>query len=241
MDDTVQGLNDPMGLVDRAQSPAAERTASRDEAPAHPPGAVLSLKQAMRRARFDDAERSGAVADLRAARLGRLEVLQEALRPLIAQIPGDVDCFDIGIMPGVNPRLFIDMIGFVEMARDPRVYVFLQDTRHGRVKLAESESVGVIVEATTQYVARRLLERDKALAADDEAPRQTIASTRAEPKPQRAEPAQTELSRPRRQDRSSVATILGATFAFLIDVLGSIAFFSILAGIAWVIWQNLKQ
>ncbi len=133
---------------------------------AHSQAAVLSLRQAMRRARFDDAERSGAVADLRAARLGRLDVLREALEPLIAQIPAGVECFDIGIMPGANPRLFLDMIGFVEMGRDPRVYQFLQDTRHGRVKLAESETVSVIVEAATLYVARRLLERDKALAAD---------------------------------------------------------------------------
>ena len=122
----------------------------------------------MRRARFDDAERSGAVADLRLARLGRLDVLQDALRPLIAQIPADIDCFDVGIMPGANPRLFIDMIGFVEMGRDPRVYRFLQDTRHGRVVLAESETIEVIVEAATHYVARRLLERDKALASDSD-------------------------------------------------------------------------
>ncbi len=200
---------------------------------AHSQAAVLSLRQAMRRARFDDAERCGAVADLRAARLGRLDVLREALEPLIAQIPADVDCFDIGVMPGANPRLFLDMIGFVEMGRDPRVYQFLQDTRHGRVKLAESESVAAIVEAATLYVARRLLERDKALAADAGGG-DTGPHARAE---QRSMVAASGTGAAR---RPSALRLLALGFAFLIDVLGSVAFFSILAFAAWIWWSNLK-
>ena len=71
-------------------------------------------------------------------------------------------------MPGANPRLFIDMIGFVEIgARSQGLPASSRIPAHGRIKLAESESVDAIVEAATHYVARRLLERDKALAADD--------------------------------------------------------------------------
>ena len=205
---------------------------------AHSASAVLSLKQAMRRARFDDAERTGVVADLRAARLGRLELLQEALKPLLAQIPEDVDCFDVGVMPGANPRLFIDMIGFVEMGRDPRVYRFIQDTRHGRVKLAESECVDAMVEAATHYVARRLLERDKALAADspdDPPPRR---ASRQPPMARPRQPVQpVETPQPTRRSWFRIPV---AIFAFLIDVLGSIAFFSLLAFAAWVTWSNLR-
>ena len=221
MDETI---HDPAS--DGAEAVGREGRAG---SPGHSQAAVLSLRQAMRRARFDDAERSGAVADLRAARLGRLEVLREALAPLLAQIPADVDCFDVGIMPGSNPRLFIDMIGFVEMGRDPRVYHFVQDTRHGRVKLAESESVAVIVEAATHYVARRLLERDKALATDAGGPGATRA--RDESRTRAAEPGPA----PRRR---SGARGLAIVFSFLIDLLGSIAFFSLLAFAAWAAWSS---
>ncbi len=227
VDDPLHGPGLP------AADPAVDRaTASESGArgKSHSEATVLSLRQAMRRARFDEAERSGAVADLREARLGRLEVLREALQPLLAQIPADVDCFDIGIMPGANPRLFIDMIGFVEMGRDPRVYQFIQDTRHGRIRLAESETLGVIVEAATHYVARRLLERDKALATDTDSARHIKRYRAAEP--QAASPPRA---------RRSAGRVAGAVFAFFIDVLGSIAFFSLLAFAAWAWWSSLKQ
>ena len=121
----------------------------------HPPAAVRTLRQAMRRARQDDAERVTVQSDQRLARLCRLEMLEEALRPLIAQIPADVDLFDIGLMPGSTPRLFIDMIGFIEMGHNARVYSFAQDTRHGRVQLAESADIDTIIDAVTDYIARR--------------------------------------------------------------------------------------
>ncbi len=65
-----------------------------------------------------------------------------------------------------HPRLFLDMIAFVDMAHDKRTYRFYQDTRHGRMLIAESQSVDAIVAAVADYVARRLVERERALAAD---------------------------------------------------------------------------
>src|SRR6185312_8581617 len=67
---------------------------------------------------------------------------------------------------GERPRLFIDMIGFVEMAHDRRVYRFQQDTRHGRALIAQSDRVERMVEAIADYIARRLVERERALASD---------------------------------------------------------------------------
>ncbi|MBX9738513.1 MAG: hypothetical protein K2X62_00485, partial [Beijerinckiaceae bacterium] len=69
-----------------------------------------SLTAAMRRARVEVAERSEVVAELRGAETARLEMLQEALRPVLAQVPDSVDMFDSGLVPGDRPRLFIDMI-----------------------------------------------------------------------------------------------------------------------------------
>jgi hypothetical protein len=126
----------------------------------------LSLKAAMRRARVEGVEQSQAVADVRETEVARLEILEEAVRPVLAQLPNDVDIFDAGIAYGERPRLFIDMIGFVEMAHDRRTYRFVQDTRHGRSIIAESDRIDRMVEAVTNYIARRLVERERALASD---------------------------------------------------------------------------
>lgn len=126
---------------------------------------VPDLRAAIRNARVEEAERSQAVAELRGAELARLEMLRDAMEPVLAQIPEDVEMFDSGLAPGQHPRLFIDMIAFVEMAHDKRHYRFVQDTRYGRVTIAESERLDVMTEAVTAYIARRLVDREKALAA----------------------------------------------------------------------------
>ena len=51
------------------------------------------------------------------------------------------------------------------MGRDKRVYRLVQDTSYGRRVLEESGEVEPIVEAVTQYIARRLVERERSLAA----------------------------------------------------------------------------
>ena len=127
---------------------------------------IPSLREAVRRARLDDAERAAAMADLRTAEVVRLEILRDTLGPVFSQIPDDTELFDQGLVPGEQPRLYVDILAFVEMGRDKRTYRFLQDTRWGRRSLAETEDIQVIARAVTDYVARRLVEREKALAAD---------------------------------------------------------------------------
>jgi hypothetical protein len=124
------------------------------------------LKEALRQARIDLAERTGVIVDLRNAEIARLELLNEALDRVFADVPSDVELFDRGIVPGDPPRLWIDMIAHVAMGRDKRVYRFLQDTRYGRRVLAESGDVPEMAAAVTRYVARRLIERERLLEGD---------------------------------------------------------------------------
>ena len=123
------------------------------------------LRDALRKARIEAADRTGVVVDLRDAEVARLEILSEALDPLFAQIPDHVDLFDRGISQGETPRLWIDVVAHIVMGRDKRAYRFVQDTRFGRIVIAESHDVPVIVDAVTDYVARRMIEREHALAA----------------------------------------------------------------------------
>jgi hypothetical protein len=123
----------------------------------------MRLRDALRQARIEAADRTGVVVDLRDAEVARLEILNEALDPLFAQVPEKVDLFDRGISQGDTPRLWIDVVAHVVMGRDKRIYRFVQDTRFGRVVIAESHDVAAIVDAVTDYVARRMIEREHAL------------------------------------------------------------------------------
>ena len=125
----------------------------------------IRLRDALRQARIEAADRTGVVVDLRDAEVARLEILNEALDPLFAQIPERVDLFDRGISQGDSPRLWIDVVAHVVMGRDKRIYRFVQDTRFGRIVIAESHAVTAIVDAVTDYVARRMIEREHAMVA----------------------------------------------------------------------------
>lgn len=183
---------------------------------------VNSLAAALRRARIDNAEHSSALADLRGAEIARLEILRDALEPVLAQIPADCDIFDVAVSPGERPRLFIDQIGFIEMGRDRRTYRFLQDTRHGRITVGESDNVENVVEAITTYIAHRLIEREKALAVD-------YASGGAAA----ARAAQVAAARPAPMSRGFAADELSNklfnVFLFICEFLGSAVFFGLLA------------
>jgi len=123
------------------------------------------LAAAIRQARVENAERSEAIADLREIEMARLALLESELKPVISQAPPEVDMFDLALARGDHPRLFVDMIAFVDMGHDRRTYRFHQDTRNGRVLIAESQSTVAIAAAVANYLARRLIERERALAS----------------------------------------------------------------------------
>jgi hypothetical protein len=213
----------------------ADRAAAREGFPdphvniaagAQPPGG--DLKTALRRARVESAERSDVISELRGAEVARLEMLQEQLAPVLAQVPNDCDLFDVALVPSEHPRLFIDMIGFVEMGRDRRLYRFLQDTRHGRITLCESEQIDKTVEAVTNYIAQRLIEREQALAADmrtlarDEERRFAVYP-----------PAAPAAAVPERRRRRFLARL----FVFLIDLLGVAMLCALIAAAGWYVYK----
>lgn len=162
--DILFTMTEPEHAFPRAAERAAEPRPSR-------------LKEAVRQARIEAAERTGVVVDLRDAELARLELLNDALDPLFEEIPAAVELFDRGLARGDQPRLWIDMVAHVAMARDKRTYRLLQDGRFGWLILAESTAVPELVKAVTAYVARRLVERERQLAGEGGA----LAAAQARP------------------------------------------------------------
>lgn len=199
----------------------------------------VSLKAALRRARLESAERGDAQSDLHGAEVARLDLLREQLEPVFAQLPEDCDLFDLGLIQGERPRLFVDMIAFVELTRDRRGFRFQQDTRNGRVLLAESDQSEAITRAVADYLARRLIEREKALTAVTNAETRALraAALAGAPATAQSAPAQ---ARPARA-RPRLLRALARLFIFIIEVLGSAAFFGLLAAGGWLVWKTYLQ
>ena len=151
----------------RATLAPKERTKykSMDDKPQNVP-VQPDLGASIRQARVENAERADAIAEVRELEIVRLKALESALEPVIDQAPQGLDLFDLALTQSEHPRLFLDMIAFVDMAHDKRTYRFFQDTRQGRVLMAESQSADTIVAAVADYVARRLVERERAVTVD---------------------------------------------------------------------------
>ena len=212
------------------------------------------LAASIRQARVENAERADAIAEARELEIVRLKALESALEPVVGQAPQGVDLFDMALTQSEHPRLFLDMIAFIDMAHDKRTYRFFQDTRHGRVLMAESQSADTIVAAVADYVARRLVERERALTADPRAaealrPQPVEASGPAawpiaKPRPRALHvppagasepPAAAEPPKERR--RRGIARWLGNALSLFLMLLGSITL-ALLLGVggywAWV-------
>jgi hypothetical protein len=209
------------------------------------------LGASIRQARVENAERADAIAEVRELEIVRLQALESALEPVVDQAPQGLDLFDLALTQSEHPRLFLDMIAFVDMAHDRRTYRFFQDTRNGRVLMAESQSLDAIVAAVADYVARRLVERERAVTVDSrvaEGPRPQPAEpngpatwpigrprTRAlrVPPPAASEPLAV-AEQPRARPRRGIMRLLGDALGLFLMLVGSITLALLLGvGVYW--------
>ncbi len=127
---------------------------------------VLDLKEAMERMKRAQADRDDVVVDMKQAQHARLELLAQDVQPVFSQVPEGNEQFEFALTNGDTPRLWIDMTSFVRMGRDKRTYEFIKDTRLGRAVLAQTERREEMARAVTDYVAERILERERAVEGD---------------------------------------------------------------------------
>jgi len=127
---------------------------------------VHDLKEAMERAKRAQADRDDVVVDMKQAARARLELLAQDLVGVMNQIPAEDERFDFALTNGETPRLWVDMTSHVRMGRDRRTYEFVKDTRLGRALLSVNADRGEMAKAVTDYVAERILERERAIEGD---------------------------------------------------------------------------
>ena len=138
-------------------------------------GTSGGLDAALRRAREFEAAHFEAVLAVRDAELLRLEALKADLAPIIAAHDRAREYFDIAVSPGEPPRLWIDLLASVTMAPDPRCYRLTQDLQSGREVLIETTDRPEMVEKIKEYMAHRLVARERMIAS----------ATRPRPQPDR--------------------------------------------------------
>ena len=127
---------------------------------------VRSLSDAIRKVRVAESERTDVVVELRDAERARLDMLADELRGVFAEVPAGDEQFIFQVSSGTQPRLWIDMTSLVIMGRDRRTYRFVKDTRLGRTIILETADVEDMADCVTQYVAERIIERERVIEGD---------------------------------------------------------------------------
>lgn len=127
---------------------------------------VRNLTDAIRKVRVAESERADVVVELRETERARLDMLADELRGVFADVPSDDDQFIFEVSSGTQPRLWIDMTSLVVMGRDRRTYRFVKDTRLGRTVILETADIEDMADCVTQYVAERIIERERAMEGD---------------------------------------------------------------------------
>ncbi|MEJ8472721.1 hypothetical protein [Roseibium algae] len=143
---------------------------------------VRSLREAIRKVQLGEVERSDVVVELQDTERARLELLCEEMKDVFKEIPEDDDQFSLQIMAGSTSRLWIDVTSHVVVGSDRKTYRFLKDTRLGRVVVLETAELDDMADCLTEYIAERILEREKALEGDWLNNRLSQASSHADAK-----------------------------------------------------------
>jgi len=119
------------------------------------------LRAALHRARQDQADYFDAVEEVRLAETARLQVLADALQTVMAELPDGNDHIHCVVVPGNPPRLWIDILAYVAIADDGRTYRLMRTSEAGRRTLFESPDRDEMAARITDYIAHRIVDRDR--------------------------------------------------------------------------------
>jgi hypothetical protein len=138
------------------------------------PAASRSLRDAIRKARLEEAERLDQSADRRDGEIARLELLKAELEPVFAELPPHDDRFNLALAPSRPARLWIDLFTYASVDEASGVYLFVRNSESGRRTLYSSGNVADMADRITRYIAHEVVRRERleaALAESGGAPR----------------------------------------------------------------------
>ena len=125
---------------------------------------TAELVAALQAAREAEALHREAQGVVRTAEMLRLAALRDVLA---AYVEGHAEArafFALSVLAGDKPRLWLDLVHWVEMAPDSRSYRLISDRDTGRESLFETRDQNEMVKFTKSWMAHRLVERARSLA-----------------------------------------------------------------------------
>ncbi len=125
------------------------------------PAASRSLREAIRKARLDEAEQLDHTADRRDGEIARLELLKAELEAVFAEIPANDDRFNLTLVPSRPARLWIDLFTYAAVDDASGVYLFVRNSENGRRTLFSSANVADMADRITRYMAREIMRRER--------------------------------------------------------------------------------
>ena len=123
------------------------------------------LGDALREARLAEAAHFEAALDLRDSKTLRLQILKDELLPATQETPEARELFDLTLIPGEPPKLWVDLTSYVVMEPDHRTYRVLQDRQDSRDILFEGIDREQAAAAIRRHMAHRLVARERQSAA----------------------------------------------------------------------------
>lgn len=129
------------------------------------PAASRSLREAIRKARLDEAERLDVTADRRDGEIARLELLKAKLETVFAEIPARDDRFNLVLVPSRPARLWIDLFTYAAIDDGSGAYLFVRNSENGRRTLFSSSNVADMADRITRHMAHEIVRRERLEAA----------------------------------------------------------------------------
>jgi hypothetical protein len=132
------------------------------------PAASRSLREAIRKARVDEAERLDRSADRRDGEIARLELLKAELEAVFAELPHQDDRFNLVLVPSRPARLWIDLFTYAAVDDASGAYLLVRNSENGRRTLFSATNVSDIADRITRYMAQEIVRRERMEAAYSE-------------------------------------------------------------------------
>src|SRR5215510_703848 len=144
------------------------------------PAASRSLREAIREARLEEAERLHVTADSRDGEIARLELLKAELETVFAELPAGDDRFNLVLVPSRPARLWIDLFTYAAVDDESGAYLFVRNSESGRRTLFSATNVTDIADRITRYMALEIVRRERQESALAESGR--VVAMSAEPR-----------------------------------------------------------
>jgi hypothetical protein len=129
------------------------------------PAASRSLREAIRKARLDEAERLDRSADHRDNEIARLDLLKAELEAVFAELSDHDDRFNLVLVPSRPARLWIDLFTYAAIDDGSGAYLFVRNGESGRRTLFSSANVADMADRITSYMAQEIVRRERIEAA----------------------------------------------------------------------------